>query len=94
MKPSSPLTPADALLSVVTNVGNALSEVEDVDRWEHEKSEKELQDIRKEIAYLTPAPNTLDGSLLIKPNSKESEVLRGRISAAQQNHSTSKKADK
>ena len=81
MKSKPHITPTEVLRSVLAGVGDALGQIDDTDGWEHGKSKKELEDIRKEIEHLTPVPNTLDGSLLIRRNSKESEVLTGRISA-------------
>ncbi len=99
MNSKPPLSPGDVLLSVLAGVGDAVTGNDDTDGWEHEKSKKELEDIRKEIEHLTPAPNVLDGDLLIRRNSKESEVLKGRISAQSTAATTSspsstKKTDK
>ncbi|MBL8522717.1 MAG: hypothetical protein JNN20_03410 [Betaproteobacteria bacterium] len=93
MNSNPPIAPTDAVLSAIAAAADTLGAAGDADGWEHEKSKKELADIRKEIEHLTPAPNTLDGSLLIKRNSKESEVLKGRI-AAQSNAARSPNSTK
>ena len=93
---SKPLIPSGGgPLAAMRGVQDALGIVDDMDGWERQPSEKELETIHREIEYLTPVAKTLDGSLLIKRNSKESEVLKGRITAARTISSTSlKKTDK